>query len=349
MFTLSYAMAIYFIFNNIALTFIGKNIKYLVFFMISLMWILFWGSTNNADSSNYLLLYENVSETGMGWINSEVGFVGLIRIAVFFGLEYSQFLMVISFISLSLIYITVQRYTQKLKYVWSLYFIYPFLLDVVQVRHFLAMSIMVYSINFLLKGKNVRYTIGILIAFSIQFATVMFLPFIFIYKMKIKNIWIITIASIILGIFLVKSNYILYLIGFIVSIDKINMYFENKASFGFLLQWIIQIMFMLPIYIIYVKVQSERFVELVYKLNIYLLMMFPIYMINLNSSRIFRMILILNYIVYAIGFLKLNGKIRYALFIYVMFLVVGEFGLDILFSTSDIVLYPIFQKNIILN
>lgn len=353
MVTLSYILSMFFIFMHISLTLINKNIKYLIFLMLILMWVLYWGSTNNADSDNYLLLYEHVKNVGEGFLTTEIGFLGLVKLSVFFDLSYNQFLLIISFLALSLIYVTIKQYTNNVQYILSLYFIYPFLLDIVQVRHFLAMSIVVYSMNYLEKGKNFRYIIGILMAFSIQFSSIVFLPFLIIQKMKIRQIWIISIIVIIAGMFFVNTSYIVDIVTLIVSMEKVNSYLSNRAKFGYLVQWAIQILYMIPVYIIYKKLYNnnlnEKIIEIVYKINIYILIMFPIYTINLTSSRVFRMTLILNYIVYAIGFLRLNNKYKYTLFFYILLLTIGMFSIDIFFMRYTEVLYPIFNKNTILN
>ena len=349
----SSSLTVFFIFINLTLAFIKKNIKLLALLMITLMWVLYWGSVENADSKNYLLLYNHVLETGRGFFSSELGFVSLIKLAQYFGLDYNQFLMIVSFSGLLLIYRTTSQFFGTDTYIWTLYFIYPFLFDIVQVRHFLAMSVVIYSMGNLLKGKRLNYVLGILIAFSLQFSSIFFLPFVFVYKMRVRSIWLLSIVIISIGMFFINTSYFQNILGFFININKLTQYFDNRANWGFFVQWIIQLMYLLPIYWIYKKLYKNNIypvvVEMIYKINIYILMMFPVYMINMTSTRIFRMILILNYIVYAIGFLNLKKNQKYFLFVYILVLTLGMFVYNIVFLSSETVFYPIFHKNLILN
>lgn len=347
MFTLNFFIFIWFNFINIAFTLINKKLNFIVFFMLLFMWLLFSGNIENADYANYLLRYEYIQQTGQGFLGNELGFTLLMKIAAYFSLSYNQFLMIVSAIALSLIYSSIKLYTKHTQYVLSLYFIYPFLLDIVQVRHFLAMSIIVYAIRFVERKSYLKYIISIILAFNIQFSAILYLPFIFFEKMKIKKIWFISLSVIIIGIFLVNTSFIVSLISLVVPIEKISLYFNNRAGIGFLVQWIIPILFLIPLYIIYTNIHL-RIVEIVYKLNIYLLMLFPLTMINGTSARVFRMAIILNLIIYAIGFFQIKSNYtKYTLFFYVLFLAIGMYFLEIYPLPG--VLDPIFHKNIILS
>ena len=117
--------------------------------LLFFMWVLFWGNFDNADYLNYKNLYDYVSYSGTGYSTSQIGLVLIMKLASRIGFEYHHFLMLLSLVGIYLISHTVNRYTDKPQFVFLLYCVYPFLLDIVQVKHFLAMSIIVYSFKYL--------------------------------------------------------------------------------------------------------------------------------------------------------------------------------------------------------
>jgi hypothetical protein len=87
--------------------------------------------------------------------NLEIGYVGIMNVFAYFNLSiyHIQFLFfsgTLLFISLSL-----KKYTNNLKYAWFFYLIFPyfFLYSFILMRQYLAMAIVFWSFQFLLKNK----------------------------------------------------------------------------------------------------------------------------------------------------------------------------------------------------
>jgi hypothetical protein len=97
--------------------------------------------------------------------NLEIGYIGIMNIFAYFKLSiyHIQFLFftgTLLFISLAL-----KKYTINLKYAWFLYLIFPyfFLYSFILMRQYLAMAIVFWSFQFILKNKLWQYAIAILI------------------------------------------------------------------------------------------------------------------------------------------------------------------------------------------
>jgi hypothetical protein len=148
---MGYIIALVFLITNLIGTFFGNKSKIRVIFILVSLWILFGWNTFNPDYYNYLSWYNDVQySSGLFTQGKDFGYNLLMKVTQLIGLEYSGFLIVVSIIGLLLIHSTIKRYAMSDSYVYLLYFIYPFLLDVVQVRNFIMMSILIYSVRFLL-------------------------------------------------------------------------------------------------------------------------------------------------------------------------------------------------------
>lgn len=323
--------------------------------LLAVMWVLFWGNYDNVDYNNYQLHYNHVIETGSGFSSSQVGYTAIMRVAVLLHFDYNQFLIIVSTLGLLLITSTVRRYTTKPGVVYALYFIHPFLLDIVQTKHFLAMAIIVYCFRYLERdGKMnvVKYVIGILLASTIHSIAIIYLPIIFIRNLKIKTYYQVIFFYLIVVIPLTYTNILSIIAYKFFPTQGLDSYFSNRANFGFFIQYFVQgsILLMLLVAKRYLeKCDGEnKFVTLVYKINIYMMILFPLYIINGNFERPFRMMMIPNYIVFSKLFMKIKRKERAQIMAFMLFVVISMFLFYVFISTRDKVFYPIFEKNLVL-
>ena len=165
-------------------------------FLIVLLWLLVWGVTNNDDRRNYEMKYEMISETGYAQVFnlfSEFAFTSLMRIGSLLCLNYPGFLFILfilSFVALSLIDSTVVRYCRNTNYVYLSYFLFSFSLNAVQLRSFLAMSLLVFSIRYIVddyKLKKIKFLVLILFASLIHVSFVVCAPLVLITLKKKKT------------------------------------------------------------------------------------------------------------------------------------------------------------------
>jgi len=136
-----------------------KNSRISFFLLFLLLWMLFGWSYGNADYLAYASSYDNLSYFN----NFSEGTLGLKILFSFFssiGLSYQSFLIIISFSGLALIAHTIRKYSNYGGFVFLLYFIFPYLLDIVQVKNFIVTALIVYAVHYLVseeKGSVIKY------------------------------------------------------------------------------------------------------------------------------------------------------------------------------------------------
>ena len=111
--------------------------------LLTWMWVLVWSTTDKPDYAAYQAMYAR-SERGT---RTEVGYWALSRVAVDVGLSYDLFAAVVGAVALLLLTSTIRRYTDNLAYVLVLYFFLPFIYDTIQLRKFLAFSVVFFSLR----------------------------------------------------------------------------------------------------------------------------------------------------------------------------------------------------------
>ena len=170
----------------------------IMFFMILLsMWSLMAFSTNNADYAYYSLVFERI-ENGVSYYAVETGFYILCKISVKLGIGYPVFLTIYSGIAFLLITNSIVKYTNKPIAVLFMYFCYPFILDIAQIRHFMACAIFIFSARYLKEYsiKNVvKYCILIILAVSQQIFSLVFFLFLLVYISDKKKVVLISIIT----------------------------------------------------------------------------------------------------------------------------------------------------------
>jgi len=348
--------------------------------LIALLWLLVWGATDNADYRNYKMKYEMISESG--YVNefhvfSEFGFAFLMKIASLMSLNYSGFLFVVSFVALLLIDSTVVRYCKNTNYVYLLYFVFPFFLNAVQIRNFLAMSLLVFSIRYIVddyKLKKIRFLVLILFASLIHVSFVVYAPLVFITMKKRKTlIGLLVVISISLSAVLVVSGNSLTQLGLFLSDatgqEKVALWLSTRTRFGFVVSWLTQItIFALAVFSRNVWLQSDlgtgkhefsgktifgkekRFIEVVFWIDLYAFSFFPLYVSASTFDRLLQNLLVLNYVAFASTSLLLRENPKkqalFNVFVFGFVFVLFYFRLFIPFENT--VFLPIMNSNSVL-
>ena len=164
--------------------FSNKRVKnFLTIVVFALLIIVMGANTQNPDTH----IYEEYIYNNEEFFSKDFGFGILVYIFKVFNLDYYYLKMFIAIVGFMLINSTLKKYICDYKMFFLLYLIFPFFFDVVQVRNFLAMSIFIYAIPFLLedtKRGNIKYIITVLIAATMQKTALVYLPIILIKKIN---------------------------------------------------------------------------------------------------------------------------------------------------------------------
>jgi len=333
----------------------GNKSRVIKLLLLIMMWILFWGNFQSADYSNYLMRYNYIMQTGNIITSNQIGFWLLMKIATIFGLEYNQFLMLLSILALLLIVSTVEKFTTKPQLVYILYFIYPFLLDIVQVRHFLAMAIVVFSLRYLSNDgiqNSIKFIIGILIAYSIHYISIIFIPLILLKNIKIKKLYLIIFIFLIIGIPLAYTNLYQIIASYFVPLKIVELYFSDRVKIGFLLQFFIQTVIFVMVHLskrfLEKNESTNQFINTIYKTNLYLFLLFPLYIINGTFERAYRMIFIPNCIIFSIAFTKTKKNTKVLFLMVLLVFVFILFIYYIYIPSRCTVFFPVFENNLLI-
>ena len=352
--------------SNLISGIFGGN-KFVFYISVLVLVFLFGGVYDIADEENYKFFYNNVrNDTLLNKYSlfASPGWYLCNYISITFNFSFEQFRLIIGAFSIFLISKSITKFSANSNITLVLFLIFPFIIDNVQIRNFFACSIFLYSLRFLNKNNryNLTFLIFTLIASSIHQTFIFFIPFIFFYKLNIKKIFHVTTSLIILFIIIIQSNYLLYLAETYLNkllFAKISIYLYN-AKFGFLALWFLQIGF---VYITY-KTQKiyrikkngvdkrnyDSFLDSVVKLNFYsLILVIPLVMLDGTYFRIFRNLLLCNFIVNSYLFVVLSKK-RYLYFLAILILNFLILNLSINTPLNiETVVKPFLNNNLYLN
>lgn len=299
---------------------IKKNSKITFYALLLWMWILFAFNNMNADYEMYKMLYDN-GENYSAFHNFEPIFKQLYIIGNNLNIPYETFIAIYSLIGLLILSIAIRKSTKNFSFALACYFLFPFFIDIVQIRHFMAFVILTYAFQYLGKTTKkdiIKYYILNIIAIGFHSASLVFLilPIIQLIPMK-KLIIGITAIDIILIVF-ARLNILPALIAKIVTGEKYVLYFSGtqwqNGLNGIFVFGTVQIGVLVILYLVrklwnMQKIKNidninqeemnirERKFEAVFKSNIFLLIIIPFYYYLVELARIFRIILLTDYIV----------------------------------------------------
>ncbi len=145
-------------------------------------------SYDMSDYSQYTVSYNRIANGITTGYQMETGYIFAEKLASLLRMDFRVFRGIYIALALALLIISVWEYAKETTlFALLLYAIYPFLLDVVQMRHLMAVAITIYCIRFLKersRGNILRYCIGMLLAVSQH--TIAFFYFFFLLA-YIKN------------------------------------------------------------------------------------------------------------------------------------------------------------------
>lgn len=346
---------------------IKKNSRIIAFLLFALLWILFGLNAGNIDYKNY--------ERGFSWahghlrFNTEIGIQIIYKLFIFAGLTYKHFLAVFSLVGLLLILKTIERYTQNVAFVLTLYFIFPFLIDVVQIRNFMIMAIVLYGTRYLIEDKikgTFKFVVLVILASTIHYSASFYLLLLLVKQKGIKSLLILSVVITFISIISIYSNFIPSLALKFVPAQKVNHWFRNRFNWGIIPAAVIYLVNFFFIYYSYLKIKSGtssdkvidlrghetnlRYAEVVFKINIILMLVFPFFVFNMIFFRLFRNMFVLDYIMYSICLSYLIPKTKEkALFTasIILFILMLSFYYTI-YSYFNTVFIPVFQDNLLL-
>lgn len=259
-----------------------------------------------ADYSNYKAFYYgsqyvdffdfDVAAAQYYNVKSDIGYMLLNRLSYDYGLDYSYFRFVSTLVFLLLMTYIVYKITNNIALVIVLYMIYPFTLDAIQVRNFMAEILLALSIYLWakrVKCHNAVYILLMLIASTLHKSFIIYVPFaLFFYMRECKKINVLYKVFLLIGLLmpLYESIIISRFADILLLIQNAPeeysstaaYYLDGRTRLGFLVAYTkIVIMLFIAWYIkenivIEMNGLKERFVKITYIFMEYMCILMPL-------------------------------------------------------------------------
>ncbi|WP_294413173.1 EpsG family protein [uncultured Ruminococcus sp.] len=324
---------------NLSLVLLKRQNKVIALFSMIIAIYTFLYNTGSNDYHMYEAIYElkNTSEV-------EVGFKLLITIARFCGISFGVFQGLIGGICLSINLWIFGNYSKNYNLFFTLYFISQFFTDVNLLRNCIMRTLVLLSFYYLMNSCKTKAIITLLITVTIHRATIFYLIFLlydvskdstFFKMMNIKKRKVLKYAAL-LAIYICTVNYILgnkwILLRNLAKLylgngsGKFDYYFSTTTRFGFLIYFILFGTYFLIIYYSKNKVKKYnmyKFSELtdwIYYINLFVILSFPMMMINLDFHRLANGIYFINIVYFAVLIESSKKNLFYYLWVLVLIL-----------------------------
>ncbi|MEG2640155.1 MAG: EpsG family protein [Bacilli bacterium] len=283
--------------------------KISLFLVIGYFVILSGGNLTNNDAK----IYSDIFETSKyAFFTKDIGYGFLLNIAHGMDLSLSTFRFLEYFIGILLIHFGVKKIAGKNEIIFFvLYLIYPFLLDVIETRNFLALSVLIFSIQFFLKkgmGRKLFFILLFALSCTLHKIMVIYIPcfLLFLIPTKSKNIrkaiYMLFFMCCVIGVQRdVVSNVLLsveHIVGHIPGIDR-NLRVDNEN--GWIVTYFSTISFFIAANLIYSEflklansnvIKKDSFIfksaKLIFVLSIWSCMFIPFYAVSADYMRVSR-------------------------------------------------------------
>jgi hypothetical protein len=278
--------------------------------------------TTGYDLYNYYLEYSSASMISVKQANF-VGYYWLMKYAQKFGLTFENFVLLVAVISVLLLFVGIYRINKEnMAFAYSLFLIYPFGHEGIQMRTFLADVLVLIAVSFLLKpkknkkGQVINWTIYFIVCIYASTIHTLALFFIAIGLMYVLLPKISTWKSLLISLIsyiLIKQGVLSNLVGFFLTTNKLDHWLEENTSMG---AWLavfltLVIWFLLRILITWCINNSEGvkklYLENVLKFSELSIFIIPFFVFDITFNRLWRIFLLILYL-YSGEYIYSNSK-----------------------------------------
>lgn len=352
-----------------------KRSKKLFLMTFCWMWIIMAFTHGIADENVYISRY---NEVGNWASNSELLYALIILVCNKLGMSFQMFKIFITGIQLMLIYSTIWKLAKYPNLVIALYFIFPFPLNVAQMRNALATAIFIFGCRYLLEnnermqfsvkniylsGNDIKYIFCVLLATYVHTASLLWLLLLIAKKLSIKSNTIVVLLVNFLIYFVFSPQNLQKLVEKFGAGDRIGAYFSQAYQntewrhFGLsLFQILFTAVAMIGMCMILANKKNIEDVYLLLKMN--LIMLCLVGLVLRYTGEVYRLqegISIINFVLLSNSFEKEDfqfRKISYNNVIVSSFLgiyIFSIFSIAILKYLTPSILIPILKNNYLIN
>lgn len=292
------------IFTIVILGFVCPKSKILTLFNITFLWIFLGWNDGGSDFNTYRIIYYSIysKKENIRGISDFI-YKYLNYSAVQLGLDFNQFLIIINLLFIIIFVLAIKRFTDNINIVLGLFCIFPLTESIIQKRNYFAMVLIIYALSYLLQRSSdtkwrFKYVLLIVLAFGFHSISLFYLVFLFIdkfpSKLSLKNFLRLFLGSII--IFILFKN-------FSPSYFKLQEYslsIFSKTSIKTLLYFCSMQLLSLFLIDYFLKKREDDKILTIKKINIIVIIFIPLYFFDVTFFRIFRNLIVLYYISFAI-------------------------------------------------
>lgn len=281
------------------------------------------------------------------------------------GLSFAAFRFFIYVVGMVILWIAIHRIVSKTEIFYFLYFLFPFFLDVIEIRNYIGLTIFVYAFTVLISDEScskIKYVILMLVASGFHNVYLVFIPFVFFsseYSSNIKKVVmsVCALLSIILMLFFptLTLNFInlcyRIIVGGGISGNRDNYLSGIHTHYGYLLILMEQVATFIISYLECRVIESvpneglekqkliqKKFIKIIFWLNLFAFIFCPIYRIHGQFTRIMQNIMVLTHVAFVATLNVVNNK-KSKNIVVIVFL----YCLYVLFFFTYIILYSHFN------
>ena len=287
---------------------------------------------NIPDITNYQMHYETLSMHKIEWF-----YWLLMKLSKDCGLSFFQFRAVCYLFSIILLNISISKFVKNKFIVYLLCLIYPFFIDIIQTRNFMAMSLLTYGITCLTNIRNkyskIYFTLVIVLAAGIQAVSYFYFALLIVDNKPRKHNYMTLLGLVMFftfGCVLPFQDIIITLLSKHINDYRIT-YLDYKTNFGFylfvmlnfghsiLMIWAVKLLRTTKIYC---DKKFFSFINIMTLASIVLFMIVPLYLYTTLFYRIMRNILPLSHVMcyMVIKYTKSSFDKMFFILCYVLFI-----------------------------
>ena len=332
------------------------------------LWILFGFNTENADTFNYIGIYERIG-SGYAWTirNYEFGFGSLCSFSYnVLKLSYQSFLVLVASICSCLLLINIYLYNgfKNQNYILVLFFLTIYCSMICQYRYYLAFLIFLVGLYFFLETEGLKgdmvFLAFLFLACLFHKATILYGICFLIKKVNLKRIFYLTLLVVVFFIFLRNGYYPEFILNYI-PLHKIHYILEDTnrsllgMAFVFLFRVslpVIQLMLLTADRLKGLKSELLTFDEYMLKIGVVCTSVIVMEIFDKNFERFFRLPIFLSFIMFSnSSYYRAfrTHKFSAAFLIFLIYFMVYLFYFNYSFQgwiSSTVI--PIFTKNVLL-
>ncbi|GEM_PF-6570027 len=356
---LPYALLISALIGNVVeLSYSRRNIYFFIFILV-FCWLISWTTMDGPDYQNYYSHYQEIKYPSRAYLEQmDVGYNFLVYLfKIKLNVSFNTFRAVIYAMGFCLIGRTIWKCSQYPNLIILVYFFTLLAVDTVQIRNFIAFSFLFYALEQILSKKYLCTVIFILTAslFHKTFLVYLLIPIMVAIRkdIKPKDAIIVTVIIYLVVFFLqIAKPFIHATVAEIkdtyTTLNQIS-YLQSESRYGHWLHWGCHLftVFMLFMFLpIDNKISENRPISVlstVLKINIALILFFPLFLFNNNYLRFYRNLYIFNLIWIYEGYKTSDKKNIYKTALLSIYLLIAFYC----YSAASACVPPIFLESLL--